>query len=87
MFKVYWTESCETDSLAPAIVTEIRSADFGAVQMGDALKLMEQLRANPHVSFVTMVSENPNSVGKPGVSEVGSDYNWTKRRYNERAKD
>jgi hypothetical protein len=27
-----------------------------------------------------MVSENPNSVGRPGVAEVGPDYDWKKRR-------
>jgi hypothetical protein len=48
----------------------------------EVLKYMEELRNNKENSFVTLCSENPNSVGKPGVVEVSSDYNWTKRRGN-----
>lgn len=39
------------------------------------------------IKFITMVGENANQVGKPGVDAVvdnklpdGTDYTWTKRR-------
>lgn len=73
MFKVYWTE----DSLA-------RSSQF--IDMNEALKCVKVCRDNGY-TFVTMVSENPNCVGKPGVDSVvdgklpdGSNYEWKKRR-------
>ena len=48
------------------------------------MALMEQLRtrqrAGEGVRFVTMSSENPDSVGNPGVDVVGPGYKWTKRR-------
>lgn len=47
--------------------------------LSDALKLTEVLRRGGF-RFVTLVSENPNSVGKPGVDVTGPDYDWTKRR-------
>lgn len=74
MFKVYWTYDYDK----PA------SQDFPSDQMSEALKFMEQLRSTPGVAFVTFCSENPNSVGKPGVAAPSPDYNWTKRRNNER---
>ncbi|CAB4138235.1 hypothetical protein UFOVP328_428 [uncultured Caudovirales phage] len=53
----------------------------------DALATAEGLRRNTRYSFVTMVSEDPNSVGRPGVDEIkngvlpdGHDYEWKKRR-------
>lgn len=76
MFKVYWTYC----------VYKLCCERFDADCMGDALKFMEYLRSDPDMSFITMCSENPNSVGKPGVAEVDKDYNWTKRRSNERVK-
>jgi hypothetical protein len=49
-----------------------------------ALKCAEKHRqrqfAGEKVSHITLMSENPNSVGKPGVDVVGPDYNWKKRR-------
>lgn len=74
MFKVYYTGS---DNLPYA-------NDFDDI--GDALKHTQYLR-EAGMSFVNMVSENPNSVGKPGVDAVvngvlpdGEDYTWMKRR-------
>lgn len=68
MFKVYWTNPHNNESY---------SADF--VALVDALKECEKLRECGR-SFVTMVSENPDSVGRPGVADVGPDYDWKKRR-------
>jgi hypothetical protein len=57
---------------------------FASTEMLAAMALMEQLRtrqrAGEGVRFVTMSSENPDSVGHPGVDVVGPGYKWTKRR-------
>jgi len=78
MYKVYWTENVTQSAV---------SKDFTELEMGAALSFMEVLRKQQckdgSVGFVTFVSENPNSVGKPGVDETGPDYNWTKRRTTE----
>lgn len=67
MYIVYWME-------------DNRSSARMFDELKATLDFMESLRKNTKHSFVTMCSENPNSVGKPGVDEVGPDYNWTKRR-------
>jgi hypothetical protein len=74
MFRVYYTVA----------ETGIESVDFSADKLSNALAFMNNLRNDPDVSFVVMASENPNSVGKPGAAAAGADYNWTKRRNNER---
>ena len=73
MYKIYWTNP---DNNLPY------STD--RVDLADALKTCEIVR-NSGVTFVTMVSENTNLVGKPGVAGVedgilpdGSEYDWTK---------
>ena len=57
---------------------------FGSGDMSMALKFMEELRtrqrAGEHICFVAMASENPDSVGPPGVADPSPDYNWKKRR-------
>jgi hypothetical protein len=75
MYKVYWT--------AP-MSNACYSEDFE--DMATALKATEFCRSLGR-RYVTMVSENPNSVGKPGVDSVvdgklpdGEDYTWMKRR-------
>jgi hypothetical protein len=77
MYMVYWTV-CDNDVNTP------HAKAFESGDMVPALKFMEELRARQRVgeavSFVTMSSENPNSVGHPGVSETGPDYQWKKRR-------
>jgi hypothetical protein len=52
-----------------------------------ALSTAEGLRKNTRHSFVTIVSEDPNSIGKSGVDEIkngmtpdGHIYDWKKRR-------
>ena len=73
MFKVYWTNP-DTN--------EAYSSDFEDLSL--ALKECETMRQHGR-TFVTMVSENPNHVGKSGVAGVkngvlpdGSKYDWTK---------
>ena len=73
MFKVYWTYGNES-----------YGEEFP--EMTAALNQCQTLR-NSGRSFVTMVSENPDSVGHPGVDSVvdgmlpnGTEYTWKKRR-------
>ncbi len=77
MFMVYWTVD---DAGAGAA----HSQAFASTDMLAAMALMEQLRtrqrAGEGVRFITMASENPDSVGHPGVDVVGPGYKWTKRR-------
>lgn len=77
MFMVYWTV-VEGKTCIP------HATGFAATDMLGAMALMEQLRgrqrAGESVRFVTMSSENPDSVGHPGVDVTGPEYNWTKRR-------
>lgn len=75
MYKVYWTVPVNNEAF---------SEDFD--DMGSALARAKSLR-DAGRTFVTMVSENPNSVGKAGVDEIkdgvlpdGTEYTWRKRR-------
>ena len=53
---------------------------FEMSEMNDALRLMENLRKNPDVAYVGMVSQNPEHVGKAGASTVlPTDYEWSKQ--------
>ena len=74
MYKVYWTDFTNTP----------RGIYTSTLQ--GALRISEEKRREGF-TFVTMVSEDPNSVGKPGVDSVengvlpnGDDYTWKKRR-------
>jgi hypothetical protein len=74
MYKVYWT------------------AGDGAARSEDYLEMVEALTRANHMrtigmSYVAMVGENPNQVGKMGCDSVedgklpnGEDYTWKKRR-------
>lgn len=77
MFMVYWTV-VEGERCIP------HATAFQATDMLGAMALMEQLRvrqrAGEAIRFVTMSSENPDSVGHPGVDVTGPEYSWTKRR-------
>jgi hypothetical protein len=72
MFKIYWTDR---DGMPNSVDEE----DLGA-----ALRMTKEMR-DAGMTFVTMVSENPNSIGKPGVDAVengktpdGHQYEWSK---------
>lgn len=73
MFRIYYTDP--VSGVAHAHDTEVLS---------EALQYTEGFRKLGMI-FVTMVSENPNSVGKPGVDAVtdgktpdGEKYDWNK---------
>jgi hypothetical protein len=77
MYMVYWTVVENGAHIAHA-------KEFDSSAMLSALSFMEglrtQQRAGEGIRFVTMCSENPQSVGHPGVAEPGPHYNWKKRR-------
>ncbi|MCA3187352.1 MULTISPECIES: hypothetical protein [unclassified Cupriavidus] len=77
MYMIYWTEAT-TEGMAP------HAQSFPGDALRDALQFAEALRrrqfAGEPVSFVTLCSENPNSVGKPGAADPPPDYEWKKRR-------
>jgi hypothetical protein len=72
---VYWQEINSSSA---------QSCPFNSDNMTGALKLMEALRKiqrEEHtVSFIGMVSENPDCCNLMGVDVTGSDYSWKKRR-------
>jgi hypothetical protein len=77
---VYWLH----DSATIGTVTEHK--EFTELQLTDALAFCQRLR-NGGARHVCLSSENPNSVGKPGVDSVqdgrtpdGHEYGWKKRR-------
>jgi hypothetical protein len=76
MYMVYWTEIENGIAIA-------HGREFASDEMGGAMKFMEALRARQRegerIGFVTMASENPQSVGHPGVADPHPDYHWKKR--------
>ncbi|WP_244850726.1 hypothetical protein [Caballeronia sp. SL2Y3] len=78
MFVVYWLEG-DADAESHA-----RHRQFDAAALAEALRFAEELRKRQAqgepVGFVTLCSENPQSVGKPGVADPPADYDWKKRR-------
>jgi hypothetical protein len=77
MYMVYWTEVGDGNAIP-------KSHDFASSEMSAAMQFMEALRKRQRegegICFVTMCSENPDSVGHPGVADPDPDYNWKKRR-------
>jgi hypothetical protein len=57
---------------------------FGDRELTQALAFAEALRKRQalgeDLGFVSLCSENPNSVGKAGAAEPAADYAWKKRR-------
>jgi hypothetical protein len=77
MYMVYWSEAGGT-GLSP------HAQSFPSDAMREALRFTEALRQRQHagepVSFVTLCSENPDSVGRAGAADPPPDYEWRKRR-------
>lgn len=75
MFKIYYTDPEDNQAYS-----------WDEATLNGALTISEQMRKRG-MSYVSMVSENPNVVGKPGVDAVvngrtpdGHEYTWMKRR-------
>lgn len=77
MFMVFWIEIRDE-------IPVPQCKEFASDQMTAALQYMEALRqtqrAGGVIRHTTISSENPYSVGLPGVDVTGADYNWKKRR-------
>jgi hypothetical protein len=73
MYTVFWIEAGSP-----------RAQAFGGEALADALAFAEQLRRRRRdgepIAFVTLASEDPNSVGQSGVSDPDPGYAWVKRR-------
>ena len=73
MYTVFWTEAGVP-----------RAEAFGSGALGEALAFAESLRrrrrAGEPIAFVTLASEDPDSVGQSGVSDPDPGYAWVKRR-------
>ena len=72
IFKIYWTDD----------VNQVHGQE--ATELVQALQITKDKR-DAGYSFVTMVSENTQHVGKPGVDTIvdgktpdGEDYDWSK---------
>jgi hypothetical protein len=78
MYVVYWLEA--------GLENESRACfeRFDADALGAALSFAESLRkrqaSGEAIGFVSLCSENPHSVGKPGVADPPAGYDWKKRR-------
>lgn len=76
MFMVYWVEA-SLEGFVP------KSEVFEHSKMSEALQFTERLRKDAiekGYRFITFCSENPDRVGKDGVDETDSTYDWRKRR-------
>ena len=77
MYMVYWTE-VQHENKTP------KQQEFDSQSLVRALGFIEELRARQRagegIRFVTLQSENPDSVGNPGVAITDSGYDWKKRR-------
>lgn len=78
MFVVYWLGG----NPDPEGTAHYRKFDTTA--LAEALRFAEDLRKRQaegeDIGFVTLCSENPDSVGKPGVADPPAGYDWKKRR-------
>lgn len=77
MFKIYWTEFQKNEATA-------FFKDFTEDGLTDALQFAELLRKRrregEYIRHIVLSSENPNSVGEPGVAAPSPSYSWKKRR-------
>jgi hypothetical protein len=78
MFIVYWLSACNGPD------AQAQFQRFGADALSEALQFAERMRkrqaAGDDVGFVTLCSENPQSVGPSGAADPPADYDWKKRR-------
>lgn len=86
-----WKEMTNQELDSTATTVFARSETFDTTEMVDAMHFMEVLRKarreHAGISFITLVSEHPDSVGEAGVDSIkngvcpdGIQYTWMKRR-------
>lgn len=68
-------------------MSEPKCRTFTSDKLTEALSFCQEKRNEPGVHHVSLCSEDPSSVGKPGVDSIvdgktpdGHDYTWMKRR-------
>jgi hypothetical protein len=78
MFVVYWLDG------NPDAEGSAQFRRFDPASLAEALRFAETLRKRQadgdDLSFITLCSENPQSVGKPGAADPPAGYDWKKRR-------
>lgn len=81
-YMVYWMEDTESH----LGISHPQFEFFKSNEMTEALNFMNGLRKRDDVEFVTFVSQNADSVGKPGVDTIangmtpdGHKYEWSKQ--------
>lgn len=89
MFMVYWSTRAGTGAEDDGMrgdgeAWQPHARAFPNDGMREAMQWMEALRtrqrAGEEIAFVVLSSENPHSVGHPGVADPSPDYDWKKRR-------
>lgn len=91
VYVVYWCEiaaekaagaTSGNDARQPALSP--RAQSFPAGGLSDALAFAETLRRRQArdgtIGFVSLCSENPQSVGPAGAADPPANYDWKKRR-------
>lgn len=77
-FVVYWSEmKSDIEGNSSRVMS---SKEFLLDDLKGALTFTQEVRKLPTASHISMASENPNMVGKQGVSDPSPDYKWMKRR-------
>lgn len=81
---VYWITKPSGEGMFPGL-TEPKCRSFNSDELTVALNFCQEQRT-AGFQHVSLSSENPNSVGKPGVDTVangktpdGHDYTWSKQ--------
>lgn len=82
---VYWTQKSSSEMFPD--MSEPNARTFTADRFDEALTFCNEKRNEEGCHHVCLCSENPNSIGKPGVDAVengltpdGQPYTWMKRR-------
>lgn len=82
---IFWIQKSDSEFFQGMSEPHVKM--FTELQMSEALLFCNKKRKEPGVTHVTMSSQNPNSIGNPGVDSVedgvlpgGGAYDWKKRR-------
>lgn len=73
-------EAIELPELPPKQTPRMHTMDNLSMALAFCESLRKARRQGAPYSAITMVSENPDSVGQAGVDVTGPDYDWKKRR-------
>jgi hypothetical protein len=79
MYTVYWTETTCIDGINTD-QCKMKQIETLTASLTECESLRRLRKAGAPLRAITMVSENPNSVGQAGVDVTNADYDWKKRR-------